>query len=371
MDEPAPAEDEWKIQGRPSLPGKLLQEFLDACHAVGADKALVQTGGGNISVKVSMPVDTLGADGLGAKAGQQASLMLIKASGTDLAEVSASRGWSLVQQDVIGTFVHAQGDGKSSEQKPEAEYTRAIASALMSGARPSMETGFHALLGKAIVHTHPVAINGLLCTEEWESLVDKLYPGSCKVAFALPGLPLSLAIWRALARFTVAGKSSPRRIFLQNHGLICVGETLAEAVSLTQDTVKTAIDHYYDEGITYQAPTPGLDRAFVAQSGIDFTQHLFPDSVVFFPDGIGPGGRQDIALAWLAIAHLAWQVGSVHYLPADAVSSLLAMEAERFRRRQGVVASSSALSAKADAPAGDGQKPDSKLEGTAQQEDSL
>ncbi|MEN3042111.1 MAG: class II aldolase/adducin family protein [Fervidobacterium sp.] len=109
---------------------------------------------------------------------------------------------------------------------------------------PSSELALHIQIYKsredvqAIIHTHPVYSTIVsLITNEIPPLVEDgvMILGEClKVSdYALPGT------WELAKNATKAlGKNNC--VFLQNHGLVCVGENLQEAFVATQVAEKTA-----------------------------------------------------------------------------------------------------------------------------------
>ncbi|MDZ4770266.1 MAG: class II aldolase/adducin family protein [Chloroflexota bacterium] len=123
-----------------------------------------------------------------------------------------------------------------------------------SGARPSVEVTFHAsvLHGCAvnyIGHTHPLAVNGILCSTRAEQFAkNRLFPDeavlcgpeSVFVPYTDPGLPLARAIRDQVRLYMDQYEEAPKVILLQNHGLIVVGNTAQEILNVTAMCVKAA-----------------------------------------------------------------------------------------------------------------------------------
>ena len=116
---------------------------------------------------------------------------------------------------------------------------------------PSIETFVHvACLGLAaarfVAHTHPTALNGLLCSAVAEEVLtagalfpDEVVvcgPAPVYVGYFEPGLPLGRAL---AARLRETGEPL-RTIFLGNHGLVTLGATATEAEAVTTMAVKAA-----------------------------------------------------------------------------------------------------------------------------------
>jgi rhamnose utilization protein RhaD (predicted bifunctional aldolase and dehydrogenase) len=120
--------------------------------------------------------------------------------------------------------------------------------------RPSTEAFFHAYLLSLpgvgwVAHTHPVAVNGILCSPRaGEFATRRMFPDeivccgqrSAIVPYVDPGLQLSLAIREAVEAFRREADASPRVLLLANHGLIAPASTAAGVLAATLMTVKAA-----------------------------------------------------------------------------------------------------------------------------------
>lgn len=137
----------------------------------------------------------------------------------------------------------------------DAEITKRLLEAKVdrsSALRPSIEATMHALLyaltdAGFVGHTHPTAVNAVLCSQGWrEAVAGRLFPDHiviCGVAPVLipytePGLPLARAVRRGVEEYLDQYGATPKTIFMQNHGLIAVGRTASEVESITAMTVK-------------------------------------------------------------------------------------------------------------------------------------
>ena len=147
--------------------------------------------------------------------------MLIKASGTELAQAMARD--IFVAVDLQAARAEANGAGDGSCKDTVLDPAR--------GLRPSIETTFHAALdGKIIAHTHSVA-----------TLVHAISPqGRVAAAEKLAGLPLAMVPYAKpdlpLTREILARADPQTQAFvLENHGLIVCGGTVAEVAELTEE----------------------------------------------------------------------------------------------------------------------------------------
>ena len=187
------------MKNRPEL---LTPEFRALSARLGSDPLQVQGPGGNTSIK----------DG---------DVMWIKASGTELANAETQDIFVAVDRNAAKAEAHGQGDGSCKQTVLDPAITL----------RPSIETTFHAALDhKVVVHTHSVAtlvhVAGL---EGRAQAVQKLADlPFVMVPYAKPGLPLTREI---LSRVTPDTKV----VLLQNHGLICYGDTVDDVSNLIHD----------------------------------------------------------------------------------------------------------------------------------------
>lgn len=122
------------------------------------------------------------------------------------------------------------------------------------GKRPSIEAMMHAyLLGLPEVnfvgHSHPVAVNSLLCSNRAEELVNlRLFPDQIVccgpapvfIPYTDPGLPLARLVRLRVEHWMAEYGMTPRAILLQNHGLFALGATPQQVLSCSMMWAKTA-----------------------------------------------------------------------------------------------------------------------------------
>jgi len=208
-----------------------LRGLLDLSHELGREeRKLAILGEGNASTRSA------------------ADRFLVKASGANLATL----GRSGVTECRFGGLL----DLLNQRNIPDEEIgRRLLASRVDAGAaKPSVEAVFHAYLltlpGVAYVgHTHPVAVNALLCSRHARAFAARrLFPDqivccgteSVLVPYTDPGLPLALAIRRGVVAFGRRVGALPRVILLENHGLIALGPTPGSVLAATLMAVKSA-----------------------------------------------------------------------------------------------------------------------------------
>jgi len=208
-----------------------LDQLLDLSHELGReDRHLAILGEGNTS--------TRNGDGT----------FLVKASGGNLARLAAPDVTACRAAGLLGLLA-----GKAM---PDAAIDMALLAARVDPAakKPSVEAIFHAWLltlpnVNYVGHTHPVAVNSLLCTPHGRTFArNRLFPdeivccgeASVFVPYADPGLKLAQAIRRGTTAFIKARGLPPRVILLESHGLIALGGTPAAVLAATLMADKAA-----------------------------------------------------------------------------------------------------------------------------------
>ena len=218
------------IESTPPLGSTLsahLDDLITLSRRFGEDPEFARGGGGNSSVKV---------DGV----------LYIKPSGTSLASLTPELVIALDVERLL-EFLDRPNDrpvvGGTDEVMRVALEARV---GPPDDRRPSVELLFHALLPERFVlHTHPTTVNALTCARLGAETAAQLFgPKVLWVPYADPGLPLAHAIRDARRTHEArTGTAAPGAMFLQNHGLIVAGETLAE-IEETSTLLVTAIrDH--------------------------------------------------------------------------------------------------------------------------------
>tara|TARA_R100000030_G_scaffold92010_2_gene77383 strand:+ start:1516 stop:2169 length:654 start_codon:yes stop_codon:yes gene_type:complete len=120
--------------------------------------------------------------------------------------------------------------------------------------KPSLETGFHSLLYKEtgcnyVAHTHPTETLKILCSDRTNEFAnERIFPDqvvyngleSCVVEYAHPGDDLKESIRTSLNKFFYEKSYFPSLILLQNHGIICIDETMRNCIFSTDICEKSA-----------------------------------------------------------------------------------------------------------------------------------
>lgn len=363
-------------------------ELARICNEIGRDRSLVQSGGGNCSVK-------------------DKKIMLIKASGYDMSDISKEKGIADIKYSKIKKLIENIRDKFEKIELhelsyAEEEYNRLLSESVISGQKPSLETGFHAILGKAIVHTHPVIINGIMASKKSSEILKSIFGEEqvekseiLEVGFKIPGIELSVEIQRLLrkkaketsdVRSDVENRMDNNKrekfaIFMENHGLTCVSNSLEDAYGDTLDRVKSAEKYLKEMKIivpkmsiqasNQQSNQQELEKEYRCHSESvkllfklgherllsGLSGFAFPDAIVYCPKGIAinleddyrpsvfsdgkivvqktakqPGKIIEIINAWACILCIAGQIGKIRLIKQDYAQHIANMEAEKYRQ---------------------------------------
>ena len=189
-------------------------KLIALSHALGrAERQLAILGEGNTSARL------------------EGSTFLVKASGSTLRTLNETHLVECRSEPLLALLDRA---GLSDQQIEDALFDCRVNP---DAKKPSIESLFHAYLlslpGVGYVgHTHPVSINGILCTPHAAAFAKRrICPDEvvcCGAAFVLvpyvdPGLALAQVIRRKVARFMEKHGVLPRVVLLENHGIITLG----------------------------------------------------------------------------------------------------------------------------------------------------
>lgn len=176
-----------------------LTTVIKMAKTIGMLPEYVQGAGGNISFK--------GPDGK----------MLIKASGLDMSNISSSFGLVAVNYlDIASALTSGNEDANRIDHL-------ITLNSPSSNLRASMETGFHTILDRFVLHTHSVYLNVLLCSYEGEEILAELLPEASFIEYCTPGSELAYRVLRA---------RTEQVYLLQNHGIIVHSNDANEVLNM-------------------------------------------------------------------------------------------------------------------------------------------
>ena len=173
---------------------------------------------------------------------------LVKASGCMLSNIDES-GFARLDRIAAEELLDA-------ELGSDAEIMAALMDVCIgnAGRRPSIEAMMHAyLLGlpgiNFVGHTHPIAVNALLCSQRAEELAhvclfpDQIVccgPAPVFIPYSDPGLPLARLVRERVQAWMAQYQMAPKALLLQNHGFFAIGATASQVLSCTLMWDKTA-----------------------------------------------------------------------------------------------------------------------------------
>lgn len=172
--------------------------------------------------------------------------MLVKASGVSMA-TATPEDFVLLGIDETLNLVDSAAKGDKDVRGP-------FDSAAVSHRRPSVEALLHAVcrglpVVVAVGHTHPIPVDALLCSARAEAPTDgSLFPDQIVVigVYQLlvpdvdPGLPLAQVVRSMLREYVANTGTSPKVIYLRNHGMFASGASHRKIVQITEMAVKVA-----------------------------------------------------------------------------------------------------------------------------------
>ena len=329
------------------------REFTEICKKVGTNKQLAQAGGGNISLKLD------------------SQSMLIKSSGISLAEVTAANGYCKIDFRKVLDYLSSIKNASFSVAA-EKEYNNMLLKSLLenSNSRPSIETGFHTVLAKSVIHTHPVLVNSLLCSRGGKKIIMNLLKqyDPLWVGYKTPGIELSKEI---LDIINNTENKQSYVILLENHGLIVSSNRLTDCLNLTNKIMslvkgclnknKISLHGYEDLDYSSGKFSSNIVKEFMKISGSKklVQKHIFPDSAVYCSFGfsfdeykknkinlysngnvllpknsaINYKHMGEVLIAWLTILLIIQQFSEPKYLSEKEYNNIKNMESEKYRQK--------------------------------------
>ena len=208
-----------------------LDQLVTLSNLIGRETRLVQPGGGNSSIKTTLPDAS----------GRQVAALLVKGSGTDLRSIGR-KGFSRLSLEGLAGL---RGVSSMSDH----EMMRFMGECMIGrdGPAPSVETPLHSLLPhRVIVHTHDIATMSLTNVNDGlaERLVEEVFKGEVAyVPYARPGFPLARSV-DLIADTIPEGTIG---LALAHHGLVIWAddadechERLMRAIHAADEFIKTA-----------------------------------------------------------------------------------------------------------------------------------
>ena len=174
---------------------------------------------------------------------------LVKASGTRLDALKPDHLVAVEAAPLLEAMQHGTALDDAA-MKRLLLAARADAEAL----KPSVESLFHAWLlqlpgVRYVGHTHPIAVNQILCSPRAEDFATKrlipdqiVYCGAASVLvpYVDPGLTLACEMAQRVEVFRAQTGRVPKTILLQSHGLVALGEKHTDVMAALDMAEKAA-----------------------------------------------------------------------------------------------------------------------------------
>ncbi len=320
------------------------KEIERIARVLGGRPDFVQGGGGNISVKGE-------------------GKMAIKASGYRLEDVQENVGIVMLREKESRAYYEGT---LWQEMREEEAFGKLIVDSGGKSLRPSIETGFHALLDNFVIHTHSVYGNVFACAKEGRDAIKhagkKIGAPWAWIPYCTPGIPLAEAIREEKKK---RQRENIGVWILENHGVITTAESASRALGL-HDALHEALREGGEIGYPEvrvvrrmaEAPEGGWKSGTeyireMARKNPEYMKKfqkavLFPDQEVFCGDmAVEENGeiyyrggeaeslaKEETLVAWLYIMEeIARRGWSWQGLPEEERRRLREMESEKARVR--------------------------------------
>jgi rhamnulose-1-phosphate aldolase/alcohol dehydrogenase len=223
-----------------------LEALVYRSNLLASDRAIVNFGGGNTSVK------TLTTD----HAGRETNVLWVKGSGSDLATIVPG-GFTGLRLDEILPL--AQRDAMTDEEMVAYLGHCQIDPSMP---RPSIETLLHAFVPHPHVdHTHPDSIGAIVGTVDGERLAEECFGSDAVwIPYIRPGFALSKLVAEAVVTHPEATV-----VLLAKHGLVTWGETAEESYAATLEAINRAAS-FIAERTRGKAPFGGTSAEPLAEA---------------------------------------------------------------------------------------------------------
>ncbi|MDX1285415.1 MAG: SDR family NAD(P)-dependent oxidoreductase, partial [Draconibacterium sp.] len=190
-----------------------VKDLINISRHYGSKKEYVIAGGGNTSYKTE-------------------DKLWIKASGFALATI-CEEGFAVMDREKLAAISKNEYSSDPFERESQIKDDLAVAT-ITKDKRPSVETSFHDVINyKFVVHLHPTAVNGIMCSNNAEELVNSVFgEEAIYIPYIDPGYILFKAVETKILEFRNAKGYDPQVILLQNHGVFVSADSTEEITSI-------------------------------------------------------------------------------------------------------------------------------------------
>jgi rhamnose utilization protein RhaD (predicted bifunctional aldolase and dehydrogenase) len=166
--------------------------------------------------------------------------------------------------------------------------------------RPSVEAPLHNVFDATfVVHTHPVAVNGMTCAKGGESACAELFPDALWVEYIDPGYTLCMEVRKRIETYKASLGREPALLVLKNHGIFIAANSADDIRTLYRRVMDALSAAYQKAGVT--------DRLAIAETSanaetVATIQSLFGDDAAF----VAASGRFSFAPGPISPDHLVY-----------------------------------------------------------------
>ncbi len=209
----------------------MIQDLITVSQFYGSDSRFVIAGGGNTSFK-------------------NADKLWVKASGSSLATIT-EEGFAVLDRAKLNLMSDKVYSANAAEREEQVKNDLADAT-ITKGKRPSVETSMHNVIDFAfVVHMHPTLVNGLMCANNAESDLKKLFGAKALyIEYTDPGYVLFKKVEDAIKAYRAANNEEPQVIWLQNHGIFVAANDIEEVKVIYNQVLDTL-----EKAVTIAIPT--------------------------------------------------------------------------------------------------------------------
>jgi len=196
-----------------------IRDLIYISRFYGQDSRFVIAGGGNTSYKNKEKI-------------------WVKASGAALATIT-EEGFAVLDRSKLESMSEKAYSTDPTEREEQVKNDLADAT-LTKGRRPSVETSMHNVIDYPfVVHLHPTAVNGLMCAQNAESELKRLFgEKALYVEYIDPGYVLFKKVYDRIKEYRAAYDEEPQVIWLQNHGIFVAAPTIVEIQAIYSDILQ-------------------------------------------------------------------------------------------------------------------------------------
>ncbi len=188
-------------------------------HKYGSDPKFVLAGGGNTSYK-------------------DANFLYVKGSGVSLATIT-NDGFVKMSRESLAkiwekTYSFEQ-DKREAEVLSDMMASRCVGE---ENKRPSVETLLHNLFSQTyVLHVHPATVNGLTCSQEGKSAMERMFPDAIWIEETEPGYILASKCREKINEYENRTGKKANLLFLQNHGVFFAANSEGEMDTLVNSVM--------------------------------------------------------------------------------------------------------------------------------------